>query len=375
MMLTNAKRFVDWMQHSALPQFLHQGVKLLPEGSECFRETLPDDGTIARSRVQTRQLYVFAHATRTSWLDARETLERVANQGIRHFTNEQGVFLFSDGHTPDDHQQNAYEQAFALLAYSELYALTGEQQFLTRAGTLHDWMQENLALPEGGYAINTSRPPMLSQNPNMHLFEAMLCWWKLTGQPRWEQEAHRLFALFTGHLFHRDRHCLTEFFSPGWQADLPESAHVDPGHHHEWTWLLYEYQKISGVDTAFWREALQHFAAVAGENPQTHAVMNEIHNDRTPYRAGSRLWCQTERLKADVVACITQRNNAVYQTLDRHSATMMQQYIDGETTRPYCDEISASGERLPHSSPASSLYHLYVACREIDNLLQANTNE
>lgn len=370
MMRTNAQAFVSWMKNNALPLFLQQGIKSLPDGTLCFRETLPDDSALARSRVQTRQLYVYAHATRTGWLDARHHLDAIANQGVKHFTNSQGVFLFADGNSPLDQQTNAYEQAFALLAYSELFALTREAEFHQRAEALHDWMQTNLALEEGGYAVNTLRPSMLSQNPNMHLFEAMLSWWRVTGEARWEQEAHRLFNLFRHRLFHRDLHCLTEFFSPGWQASHADSAHVDPGHHHEWTWLLYEYQKIAGVDTTFWRDALQNFATTAGENPVTQAVMNEIYSDKTPYRSGSRLWCQTERLKADVVACQTQRNPATFQTLDMHAAMMMQQYVTGETSRPYCDEIDDKGERLAHPSPASSLYHLYVACREVDNLLQ-----
>ena len=370
MMMTHAQQFVSWIKNSALPLFLQQGVKTLPDGAVCFRETLPDEGSLTRSRVQTRQLYVYAHATRTGWLDARQTLDAVANRGLSHFTNAQGAFLFADGNTPLAHQTNAYEQAFALLAYSELYALTGEAQFHQRAMALYDWMQTNLALAEGGYAINTRRPAMLSQNPNMHLFEAMLAWWRHTGEPCWQQEAHRLFNLFTDRLFHHERRCLVEFFSPGWQADAPESPHVDPGHHHEWTWLLYECQKLSGVDTLFWRDALQRFAIQAGENPRTLAVTNEVYHDQTPYREGSRLWCQTERLKADVVACETQQEDAAYRRLDRHAALMMAQYVNGENSRPYCDEIDASGRRLAQASPASTLYHLYVACREIDNLMQ-----
>jgi mannose-6-phosphate isomerase len=322
-MMKNAQHFVSWMKRDVLPLFLQQGIKTLPDGAACFRETLPDDSSLRRSRVQTRQLYVYAHATRTGWLDARKTLDVVPKLGLKHFTSSQGVFMFSDGDTHLDQQTNAYEQAFALLAYSELYALTGDATFHQLATQLHDWMQANLALAEGGYAINTRRPAMLSQNPNMHLFEAMLSWWHHTGEARWEQEAHRLFNLFIGHLFHRDWHCLVEFFSPGWLADHPQSSHVDPGHHHEWTWLLYEYQKISGVNTTFWREALQHFATQAGENPRTQAVMNEVYHDQTRYRAGSRLWCQTERLKSDVVACQTLQKRTAFSTLDQHASLMM----------------------------------------------------
>lgn len=263
---------------------------------------------------------------------------------------------------------------FALLAYSELYALTREQQFLNRAEKLHDWMKTHLALSEGGYAADVTRPAMLNQNPNMHLFEAMLSWWQITGSPRWEKEAHDLFHLFSEHFFHRERHCLTEFFASGWQADHAYSMRVDPGHHHEWTWLLYQYEKLAGVETEFWRDALQNFAATAGENPLTQAVMNEVYSDKTPYRAGSRLWCQTERVKADVVACITRRDAAALQRLENHVATMMRQYITGESGRVFCDEISDVGERLAHSSPASTLYHLYIACREVDSLLKAQAN-
>ncbi|NDO79455.1 hypothetical protein CJP72_01320 [Citrobacter sp. NCU1] len=370
-MLINTKEFVTWMHNTALPCFLSQGIKTREDGSICFAETLPERSPLIRSRVQTRQLYVFAHATRTGWCDASEILNNIMKEGLADFIDKDGAFLFSNAGDALALQTNTYEQAFALLAFSELYSLTNDRHILTHAEKLHDWMKIHLSLAEGGYALNTARPEKLSQNPHMHLFEAMLSWWAITGDSRWEHEAHYLFKLFRERFFHQEKQCLVEFFAPGWQPTLVESQYIDPGHHHEWTWLLHEYQKLSGIDTSHWRAALQRLAIDHGENPLTKAVMNEIHINKTPYRATSRLWCQTERLKADVVAYETTQDKSVLPTLDEHAARLMQQYVYGETATVYCDEISAKGERISQPAPASTLYHLYVSCRQVEKVIQS----
>ncbi|WP_265114138.1 AGE family epimerase/isomerase [Escherichia albertii] len=97
--------------------------------------------------------------------------------------------------------------------------------------------------------------------------------------------------------------------------------------------------------------------------------MNEINLDKSRHRAASRLWCQTERIKADVVNCLTV-GQAALPTLEQHIADMLRLYIENETAGLYCDEISETGERIKAASPASTLYHLYVASRQVGEVLQ-----
>jgi len=146
------------------------------------------------------------------------------------------------------------------------------------------------------------------------------------------------------------------------------SVQVDPGHHHEWTWLLYQYQGLSGVNTLAQRQVLQRFAQQYGENPQTGAVMSEVLWEGNPYRAGGRLWCQTERIKADVVNYRQQPSAEHAALIDQHVDLMFTQFIDGEPAGLYCDEIDAQGQRIQQSAPASTLYHLYLACQELQQL-------
>jgi mannose-6-phosphate isomerase len=370
-MLGSADKFSSWMRDSVLPYFLANGIHYEGGIARRFLETLPDSTDLQRSRVQTRQLYVYAHATRTGWIDAGQPVIDIAGCGLADFLSPDDAFYFAR-HNGGKCGINTYEQAFALLAYSELYLLTGDTVFSRKAMRLHDWIKAHLTLEEGGYAINTSHPPLLSQNPIMHLFEACLSWWRATGDPRWEQEAHRLFGLFERHLFNRRHQCLVEFFAPGWRPTLPISHQVDPGHHHEWTWLLYEYQKIAGVDTAPIRKALQAFAVSCGENQATRAVMNEVFWDKSPFRAGGRLWCQTERIKADVVNYRTAPTSARLTLIGTHVDTLFGNYIEGEPPGLYCDEINGHGERIFGLAPSSTLYHLYVACRQLDDLNQSD---
>lgn len=87
--------------------------------------------------------------------------------------------------------------------------------------------------------------------------------------------------------------------------------------------------------------------------------MNEVNSDKTPYRSESRLWCQTERFKADVVNCITPGDSASLQQLEIHIAVMLQQYITGKSGRLFCDEISDAGKRLLHA-PQHLLCIIYI---------------
>lgn len=368
-MLPSADRFTTWMRATVLPNFLTNGIRYQGAVAQHFLETLPEADDVMRSRVQTRQLYVYAHAARTGWIDAGQQVIDIAGHGLDDFLSPDEVFYFAR-RNEGKCAINTYEQAFALLAYCELYLLTGDAVFQRKAVRLHDWLKAYLTLEEGGYAINTSRPPLLSQNPIMHLFEACLSWWRATGESRWEQEAHLLFGLFDRHLFNRQHQCLVEFFAPGWRPTLPISHQADPGHHHEWTWLLYEYQKISGVDTAPMRQALQAFAAACGENQATGAVMNEVFWDKLPFRAGGRLWCQTERIKADVANYRTAPASARLTPIATHVDALFSSYIEGEPAGLYCDEINGQGERIMGNAPSSTLYHLYVACRQLDYLNQ-----
>ncbi|WP_413738205.1 AGE family epimerase/isomerase [Sodalis sp. RH21] len=367
-MMAGARRFSRWMRRDALPVFLRAGIYDQPPYPRAFREEIPAVAALMRSRVQLRQLYVFAHATAAGWIDAGEQVLACERTALPAFRLADGPFLFALGDAGAAREINTYEQAFALLAYSALYQMSGDAAFRLKAQRLHDWMKRHLALAEGGYALNTQRPPLLSQNPNMHLFEACLNWWRATGDSRWEQESHHLYQLFMRRFFNHRRQCLVEFFAAGWQPALEVSPQVDPGHHHEWTWLLYEYQRQSGIDTAEVRAALQRFARSHGENPASGAVMNELRWDGAPLRAASRLWCQTERIKADVVNCRDGATPGPDRDIDTHVEAMFAAFIHGEPRGLYCDEITSAGERISRPTPSSTLYHLYVACCELDRL-------
>jgi len=218
-MIEGAKRFTHWMKEQALPHFLQQGIYAEGEYAHLFYETLPVTSRLLRSRVQTRQLFVFAHASACGWIDAQAAVLAGVKQTQAQFQTANSPAL-RFALTPDSASAaalNCYEQAFALLAYSELYHLTADEQYRQAAHQLHDWLQTQLALSAGGYAIDEKQRDALSQNPNMHLFEACLHWWQLTGDKRWQQQSQQLYKLFCHKLFDKPRGCLVEFFAADWR--------------------------------------------------------------------------------------------------------------------------------------------------------------
>lgn len=361
-----AERCKDWLKTQALPLWAECATR--PNG--VFEEGLEENGQafqsdLIRFRVQPRQVYVYAHATELSWFDGAKFVEKAVAEGFDRFRCETGEFAFSTSKDliVNNSSKNAYEHAFAMLGYAWHYKLTQDSSSLIQAEECYQWFE--LALGDkvnGGYFSNTEEKNPRSQNPHMHLFEALMTLFEVSGDVLWLERANNIYDLFCTKFFNGRN--LIEFFDENLEPKHETSENIDPGHQYEWIWLLNHYESLSGVDVSEQIEALLSFAQKYGHS-DLGLVMDEIKYTGEKFRDTSRLWCQTEFLKARVALYernpTTENEEKIAEVVDLIFAN----YIDMAKPGCWVDQLKIDGTPVSYSSPASTLYHIFLAFSEV----------
>ncbi|WP_236398500.1 AGE family epimerase/isomerase [Aeromonas veronii] len=368
-----AQRCQRWLVEEALPRWGSRGFDL---ERGMFAEGLDGAGgplwQPTRFRVQSRQIYVFSHAALLGWYEGGELAERGARFGMRHFDDGAGNQLFSlnaDG-SPADSSVCCYEYAFALLAECWLYRLSGEQCWQQQAESRYQAIVRLFADPVyGGFHSSWPAASLRSQNPHMHLFEALLVAADSFDDVIWQQRATALYRLFRQRFL--EPGLLREFFDDALLARHADSRLIDPGHHYEWCWLLARYRTLARswevrptsteIDEAI--GILTRFAIRHGHG-QTGLVIDELTDDGQPYRDTSRLWCQTEHLKALLAAYEQQRDEATACQINKVVARIFHYYLLPAMPGQWVDQVDNEGKPLTSHAPASTFYHLFVAFSE-----------
>ncbi|WP_254204024.1 AGE family epimerase/isomerase [Aeromonas jandaei] len=369
-----AQRCRRWLVEEALPHWRASGFDwergLFAEGLDGAGEPLWQP---TRCRVQSRQIYVFSHAALLGWYEGGELAERCARFGMRHFDDGAGNQLFSlnaDG-SPADSAVCCYEYAFALLAECWLYRLSGEPCWQQQAESRYQAIVQLFADPVyGGFHSSWPAGSLRSQNPHMHLFEALLVAAESFDDPCWQVRAHQIYKLFLQHFL--EPILLREFFDERLLPTHPDSHLIDPGHHYEWCWLLARYRALAQgwacgpsereIDEGI--AILNSFATAHGHGP-TGLVMDELTDDGQPHRATSRLWCQTEHLKALLAAYERRGDSEIARQIGEVVRQIFHYYLTPALPGQWVDQVDVTGQPLTIHAPASTFYHLFVAFSEL----------
>ncbi len=344
-----------WLVDAALPLWLAHGIDHARGG---FFEALDlrthrCAAPFRRLRVVARQIVVFSQAHALGVPDA----EQAVRLGLRfletHAALEDGGYAwrFDLAHKPIDHTRDLYDHAFVLLALASAAPVVGVETLRPPALALLAWLDERFSHPAGGYL--ESLPPALPrrQNPHMHLLEALLSAAAAFGDDVFLARAQSLVDLFAGRLFDGRSGALPEFFDDALEPVRDSGTFlVEPGHHCEWVWLLHQAKALGLAVPQDIPARLMIFADRYALNPATGAVFDELNSDGTVHAAGSRLWPQTERLRAEFLradACEARQLQAV-RALAAHLRP------DGL----WHERRLADGSFAEVPAPASSLYHL-----------------
>jgi mannose-6-phosphate isomerase len=216
-----------------------------------------------------------------------------------------------------------------------------------------------------GYRSGDPSRPFQS-NPQMHLFEAALAWMVRDPSPPWSDLALRIADLAMTRFVNTSTGAVREFFDDRWApAAGADGGIVEPGHQFEWAWLLWRWGRLAGAragtDVA---NRLFEIGVDHGIDPVRNVTINALNHRLAPLDPSARLWPQTERIKASLLAAELapgDREHRLSRAID--GIVGLKRYLLPNGT--WRDKMNSDGQFFEEPAPASSLYHIVGAIAEV----------
>jgi mannose-6-phosphate isomerase len=204
-------------------------------------------------------------------------------------------------------------------------------------------------------------------DPIMHLFEAVLAWFELTGHDVWRAWAEDLSDLFLGRMYNSTTGTIPEVFDETWGVhDSPSGSLLAPGHHFEWAWLAERWGRLSGDPRARPAAEALFASGEAGVEAESGLVVDLVFSDLSVCRRSSRLWPQTERLKAALILASLAGAESRYLVSVKSAAETIEGYLDTPMPGLWRDTAEHTGPEAQAPAPASSFYHIVGAIAALD---------
>ena len=363
-------RLGRWLKLNALPLWATLGV----EADGAFAETLDDAGVVGgdfrRARVQARQAYVYSLASIWGWGQGYAAL---VERGLARFevTNRREDSLYRTqvtraGAVLDD-TASLYDQAFVLLATATAASAGVDLERCRRTAAAVQAALATMALPQGGWREPAG--PAFQANAHMHLLEASLAWEALEPDGPWAAMADTVVGMARAHFIDDGGGYLREFFGPDWRPAEGEAGRlVEPGHQFEWAWLLARWGRLRSDPWALEAARRLFAAGEHGLDPARGVTIDELDESLQLRSARARLWPQTEWLKAALIlAEEAEEAEGVERKrlLDSAGAALRGLWLYLAPSGLWHDKLGADGVFETEPAPASSLYHIVAAYRQL----------
>ncbi|MFM8821726.1 MAG: AGE family epimerase/isomerase, partial [Phenylobacterium sp.] len=348
-----------WLRTAALPVWWTLGADRQRGG---FVEAIGQDGTPwpspRRGRVQGRMIFAFAQAGLMGWTGPWREAARHGLDALRNsFLRPDGLIrtlVGLEGETLDD-TPYLYDQAFALLGLASLVQAEAEVEAAEALARRMCAGLEALRHPAGGFREAGEQP--FQANAHMHLLEASLAW-EAAGREDWRALSDEIANLALG-AFIDHRGVLSEFFDPDWRRAGGDAGRlVEPGHQFEWAWLLDRWGRARGrADGQLAARAL-YATGLRGVDPRRACAVNALWEDLSVRDGWARLWPQTEFLKAALA--LGEPDDAL------RAATGLRRYLETPVRGLWRDRQGPLGGFARGGAPATSLYHILGAIRQLE---------
>jgi mannose-6-phosphate isomerase len=320
--------------------------------------------------VQARQIYCYAKAAQVGWYPEGR---KIALEGLEHLLTRakspdgRPGFVHRLAHDGSiiDPLRDAYDHAFILLALSTVYALDRDAQVRAEIDHLLGFIDGELRSPNGGFLEGQPATLPRRQNPQMHLFEAMIAAFDATHETMFQHRAGEFFALFLSNLYDPQRKVLGEYYEDDWSKIEPVS--IEPGHLAEWVWLLKGFERITGCPTGRYRAELL-ASALRYRDEATGCLIDEGDATGNIRRYSRRCWPQTEIAKAWIAQAESGEPGAADEA--RAALTRLDRYyLSHPVAGGWYDQFDREGKSLVATIPASSQYHILCAAVEAELVL------
>ena len=236
--------------------------------------------------------------------------------------------------------KQAYGHAFALFALSHVFRISRDERY--GAAALRTWREidAHLREPNGGLRGATSRefapqPGGRSQNPVMHMFEALLALIDATGDAEALAGATSVgnFAVYKLLQGAADGSAyIPEWYDDQWQA-LPTKAqggYTDLGHQFEWSHMLLtsNLRGLPEIFSAVSDRLLQHALKVGYDEAEGGAFSTSFPDGTV---ARNKYWWQQAECVRALIAAASIRNRAdLWQRYERTIQMVRREFIDAE---------------------------------------------
>lgn len=353
----------NWIFQSALPFWADRGVDTVDGGfyEELDQKGRPTDCAFKRVRVTCRQIYVFSHAATMGWTQGAAISDLGYDYLVRHARLPDGGWartLTRKGEIGDA-TIDLYDLAFVIFAMAWRYRISGDPEARAFAADTLNFIRTHMRAPNGGFWHTLPETGVRAQNPHMHLTEACLAAFEATGDELFLNTAREVIGLCTTRFF--DARTLGERFDQTWAR---VDGAVEPGHHFEWTWILAQYQRLTGEDVGAIAARLAEFAERHGVDPSSGAVYDALSEDGSALRKSSRVWTNTERIKA-ALGLFELEGRDPRGAIATSTDLIVERYFAGNLAGLWTDQLDADGNALTSTTPASCVYHLFLAFSEM----------
>ncbi|WP_166646601.1 AGE family epimerase/isomerase [Zavarzinia compransoris] len=368
----------QWLFEQALPLWSTAAVDRRSGG---FFEWLTEDGAPVeeprRARVTGRQIYSFAIAEQLGWDGPTRDLVRHGLVSLESFIGTNGfvVPLKTVDGTVLRHDFDLYDHAFVLFGLAAAVG-TGEQcaRLEALAEQLRGRIQAHFAHPVAGFQEGPRGSVVLKANPHMHMLEAALAWETISDDPAWGALADEIAELCLEKFIDPETGALREFFDHDWNRieEAPGDL-VEPGHQFEWAWLLKRWGLSRNRPDAF--RVADRLIAVGeqyGICRERGLAYNELNGDLSIRIGTSRLWPQTERIKAHVISYATAVSEQAAEASARlavEAIRALRRYFEYPLRGGWHEYIDVEGRPIRNNTRTSSLYHIICAISEVADLI------
>jgi mannose/cellobiose epimerase-like protein (N-acyl-D-glucosamine 2-epimerase family) len=354
----------QWLFGSAIPFWISNGID--PEGfayEELDFAGKPKEVGYRRSLVQFRQVYALARSAIMGCGSEGLPAELFSRTTSATWHKDGGfIHKLKVGGGLGDGSRDTYDQAFGMLASGWVYEIAQDSVALDYAYRTLRFLDNEMANPHGGYSEATNVRLPRRQNPHMHLFEAFLVLFEVTGDSVFRNRAEMILELLEQR-FVTDSGALRENFDEDWRPISGRIGDVtEPGHYYEWVWLLHEYARLTRESVHPLSSALFDFADSYGLNASGLPV-EQLHVDGSQLQGSVKLWAVTEQLKARIV-----RAEVAGLDFDPKIAIIVSNLSRNfllEWPPVWFEEISTQGVPSRRRMPASTLYHILLAGTEL----------
>jgi mannose/cellobiose epimerase-like protein (N-acyl-D-glucosamine 2-epimerase family) len=368
-----------WALEEAFPLWWTVGADHVNGG---FFEKIALDGTPVeaprRARVQPRQIYAYAAAGLLGWDGPwKQALEHGLDFYLSKYRRPDGFMrtLVNRDGSPLDDKVDLYDQAFGLFGLAMASSVLPERADLpTLAVGLRAALHAKLKHPASGFEESAPRTLPLLSNPHMHLFEASLAWIEAGGDAEWRTLADEIAELALSKFIDSASGGLREYYDGDWNPAPGVSGRiVEPGHQYEWAWLLLRWAVFVGREDAI-APALRmiEIGDGPGVDPTRGVAVFALLNDMSVHDDVARLWAQTERIKAGVLAAQVTGDDRWWATVAGGAEGLIK-YLDTPTRGLWRDKLRADGTFIEEDAPASSFYHIACAILELDRAVSARS--